>query len=226
MNKPRKGIILAGGSATRLYPLTLSISKQLMPIYDKPMIYYPLSILMLSNIKEILIITTPRDVDSFKDLLGDGKKWGMQFEYKIQESPRGLAEAFIIGEDFIGENDVALILGDNLFFGQSLTEKLERVSKDTSFATIFGYPVVNPVSYGVVEISRNNTAISIEEKPKIPKSNLAVPGLYFYPNNVVQIAKTIKPSSRGELEITSINEIYMKQKKLIWLKIYTVFLQI
>ena len=212
--KQRKGIILAGGTATRLFPLTLSVSKQLMPVYDKPMIYYPLSMLMLANIREILIITTPRDSEAFKNLLGDGKKWGMKFEYKIQEKPRGLADAFIVGEDFIGDSDVAMILGDNMFFGQNLTEKLERVNKDREYATIFGYPVVDPTAYGVVEVNRAGKAISIEEKPKEPKSNLVVPGLYFYPNSVVEIAKNVKPSARGEIEITSINEEYMNRKLL------------
>lgn len=209
--KNRKGIVLAGGTATRLFPLTLSISKQLMPVYDKPMIYYPISILMLSNIKEILIITTLRDINAFKELLGDGSQWGVKFEYKIQEKPRGLADAFIIGEEFIGKDDVAMVLGDNIFFGQSLTEKLERVNEDYKYATIFGYPVVDPTAYGVVEIDKNGKAISIEEKPTNPKSNYAVPGLYFYPNSVVEIAKEIKPSERGEIEITSINEVYMKK---------------
>ena len=212
--KNRKGIILAGGSGTRLYPLTLSISKQLMPIYDKPMIYYPLSMLMLSNIRDVLIISTPRDVNAFKELLGDGTKWGMNFTYAIQDKPRGLADAFIIGEEFIGDDDVAMVLGDNIFFGHSLTEKLEKVSNNHENATIFGYPVKDPRAYGVVEMDENHNAISIEEKPQEPKSNLCVPGLYFYPNDVVKIAKEIKPSARGEIEITSINEEYLKQKRL------------
>ena len=211
--KNRKGIILAGGSATRLYPLTLAISKQIMPVYDKPMIYYPLAILMEAEIKEVLIISTPRDIVTFKELLGDGSKWGMKFEYKVQEKPNGLAEAFIIGEEFIGEDNVAMILGDNMFYGEHLASLLKKVVKSDN-ATIFGYLVKDPTAYGVVEIDDNGNAISIEEKPKIPKSNYAVPGLYFYPNSVVSIAKNIKPSPRGELEITSINEEYMKQNKL------------
>ncbi len=210
----RKGIILAGGSGTRLYPLTHAISKQIMPVYDKPMIYYPISVLMLSNIKDILVISTPRDIEVFKELLGDGSQWGMKFEYAIQDKPRGLADAFIVGREFIAEDDVAMILGDNIFFGQSLTEKLEKVSKEHDVATIFGYPVKNPRAYGVVERDENGNAISIEEKPKEPKSNLCVPGLYFYPNSVVEIAKNIKPSVRGEIEITSVNEEYMKMGKL------------
>ncbi len=211
--KKRKGIILAGGSATRLYPLTLAISKQIMPVYDKPMIYYPLAILMEAGIKEVLIISTPRDIVTFEALLGDGSKWGMHFEYKIQKEPKGLAEAFLIGEDFIGTDDVAMILGDNMFYGERLSKILKRANNSKE-ATIFGYLVKDPTAYGVVEINEEGKAISIEEKPKIPKSNYAVPGLYFYPNDVVEIAKNVKPSARGELEITSINEEYMKQGKL------------
>ena len=211
--KKRKGIILAGGSATRLYPLTLAISKQIMPVYDKPMIYYPLAILMEAGIKEVLIISTPRDIVTFEALLGDGSKWGMHFEYKIQKEPKGLAEAFLIGEDFIGTDDVAMILGDNMFYGERLSKILKRANNSKE-ATIFGYLVKDPTAYGVVEINEEGQAISIEEKPKIPKSNYAVPGLYFYPNDVVEIAKNVKPSARGELEITSINEEYMKQGKL------------
>lgn len=211
--KTRKGIILAGGSATRLYPLTLAISKQIMPVYDKPMIYYPLAILMEAGIKDVLIISTPRDIVTFEALLGDGSKWGMHFEYKIQEKPRGLAEAFLIGEEFIGNDDVAMILGDNMFYGERLSKILKRANGREE-ATIFGYLVKDPTAYGVVEIDEEGRAISIEEKPNIPKSNYAVPGLYFYPNSVIEIAKNVKPSARGELEITSINEEYMKQGKL------------
>ena len=211
--KKRKGIILAGGSATRLYPLTLAISKQIMPVYDKPMIYYPLSVLMEAGIREVLIISTPRDIILFQNLLEDGSKWGMHFEYKIQEKPNGLAEAFIIGEEFIGQDNVAMILGDNMFYGEHLSEVLKRANNREE-ATIFGYLVKDPTAYGVVEIDENGNAISIEEKPEIPKSNYAVPGLYFYPNSVINIAKTIKPSARGELEITSVNEEYMKQGNL------------
>ena len=212
--KNRKGIILAGGSGTRLYPLTIAISKQMMPVYDKPMIYYPLSVLMQANIKDILIITTPRDNETFKTLLGDGKQWGMNFEYKVQEKPNGLAEAFIIGEDFIGDDNVAMILGDNMFYGEHLIEKLKNASKREDEATIFGYYVKDPTAYGVVEIDKEGNAISIEEKPQKPKSNYAVPGLYFYTNDCIQIAKNVKPSARGEIEITSINEEYMKMGKL------------
>lgn len=212
--KKRKGIILAGGSGTRLYPLTLAISKQIMPVYDKPMIYYPLSVLMTANIQEVLIISTPRDIVIFKELLGDGSQWGMKFEYEIQEKPNGLAEAFIIGEKFIGEDNVAMILGDNMFYGEKLSKILTRANKRENEATIFGYYVKDPTAYGVVEINGDGEAVSIEEKPKVPKSNYAVPGLYFYTNDVIEIAKNVKPSARGELEITSVNEEYMKQKKL------------
>ena len=212
--KKRKGIILAGGSGTRLYPLTLAISKQIMPVYDKPMIYYPLSILMQADIRDVLIITTPRDAETFKDLLGDGSQWGMHFEYKIQEKPNGLAEAFIIGEDFIGEDNVAMILGDNMFYGEHLAEKLKEANERENEATIFGYYVKDPRRYGVVEIDPNGKAISIEEKPEEPKSNYAVPGLYFYTNEVIEIAKNVKPSARGELEITTVNEEYMKRGQL------------
>lgn len=212
--KNRKGIILAGGSATRLYPLTLAISKQIMPVYDKPMIYYPLSVLMEADIREILIISTPRDIVTFKELLGDGSRLGLHLEYKIQESPRGLAEAFIIGEDFIGEDNVAMILGDNMFYGHTLSELLKNANEREDKATIFGYYVKDPTAYGVVEVDEEGNAISIEEKPKNPKSNYAVPGLYFYPNDVIEIAKNVKPSARGELEITAVSEEYMKRGKL------------
>ncbi len=212
--KNRKGIILAGGSGTRLYPLTLAISKQIMPVYDKPMIYYPLYVLMQAGIRDILIITTERDNTTFKELLGDGSKWGMNFEYTIQDKPNGLAEAFIIGEEFIGQDNVALILGDNMFYGGDLKNILIRANAREDEATIFGYKVKDPKSYGVVEMDELGNAISIEEKPTQPKSNFAVPGLYFYTNDVIEIAKRVKPSARGELEITSVNEEYMKMKKL------------
>ncbi|SFZ90135.1 glucose-1-phosphate thymidylyltransferase [Flaviramulus basaltis] len=208
-----KGIVLAGGSGTRLHPLTLSVSKQLMPIYDKPMIYYPLSTLMYSGIREILIISTPKDLALFKDLLGDGKNYGCIFKYAIQETPKGLAEAFIIGSDFIGNDKVALILGDNIFYGTGLS-KLLQANNNPEGGIIYAYRVNDPQRYGVVEFNKNGQAISIEEKPKKPKSNFAVPGIYFYDNSVVKIAKNITPSHRGELEITDINKVYLEQGKL------------
>ncbi len=210
----RKGIILAGGSGTRLYPLTLAISKQIIPVYDKPMIYYPLSVLMLAGIREVLIITTPRDNEMFRNLLGNGSQWGMKIEYKIQAQPNGLAEAFIIGEDFLGNDNVALILGDNLFYGENLQKILTRASSRDTESTIFGYRVNDPKRYGVVEFDEQGNAVSLEEKPTEPKSEYAVPGLYFYTNDVIEIAKHIQPSARGELEITSVNEVYMQAHRL------------